>query len=77
MISQQKNIVEKGKNIFYRIKSRLEKQYSPGNYVTIEVSSGKYFVGDTPVEAINKAKKSFPHKQFFLTQVGRVAGILK
>lgn len=77
MVNQQKLIVEKGKNIFYKIKNRLEKKYQPGYFVTIEVNSGKYFVGKNPTEAINKAKKSFPRKQFFLSQVGRVAGMLK
>ncbi len=72
MINQQKLIVEKGKDIFYRIKPRLEKKYQPGYFVTIEVNSGKFFVGKNPIEAIDKAKKHFPHKQFFLTQVGKV-----
>jgi len=77
MINQQKYIIEKGKDIFYRIKSRLEKKYKPGQFVTIEVQSGKFFVGKTPIEALHKAKRVFPEKQFFLTQVGRLAGTLK
>lgn len=77
MINQQKSIIEKGKSIFYRIKPKLKKKYQPGNYVTIEVDSKKFFVGKNPIEAINKAKKQFPDKQFFLAQVGRAAGILK
>lgn len=77
MVNQQKSIIEKGKNIFYRIKPRLEKKYELGSFVTIEVNSGKFFMGKNPIEAINKAKKHFPNKQFFLAQVGRAAGILK
>lgn len=77
MTDYQKIIVEKGKNIFYKIKPRLEKQCQPKDYVTIEVTSGKFFVGKTPIEALNKAKKKFPRKQFFLAQLGRVAGVLK
>ncbi len=77
MINQQQLIIEKGKNIFYSIKNKLEKNYKPGYFVTIEVKSGKYFVGKNPTEAINKAKKNFPRRQFFLSQVGRVAGMLK
>lgn len=77
MISQQKLIVEKGKDIFYRLKPSLEKKYQPRDFITIEVNTGKFFVGKNPIEAINKAKKHFLHKQFFLAQVGRAAGILK
>lgn len=76
-MDNQKQIVEKGKYIFYRLKPQLEKKYKPGSYLTIEVGSGKFFVGKTPIEAISKAKKQFPKKQFFLAQVGKIAGILK
>lgn len=74
---QPHEIVEKGKEIYYRIKPRLEKKYPPGDFVTIEVSSGRFFVGKNSLEAMRKAQKHFPKKQFFLSQVGRVAGILK
>lgn len=73
----QKLIVEKGKDIYYRIKPRLEKKYQPGDFVTIEVGSGKFFVGKSSIEALRKAKKEFPRRQFFLAQVGKVAGALK
>lgn len=77
MNNYQNLIVEKGKDIFYRIKSRLQKKYQPGNFITIEVNSGKFFVGKNPIEAINKAKRHFPKRQFFMAQLGRAAGILK
>lgn len=77
MINQQKLTVEKGKDIFYKLKPILEKKYKPGDFVTIEVNTGKFFVGSNPIEAISKAKRRFPSKQFFLAQVGRAAGILK
>ena len=77
MITSQEMIVEKGKDIYHRIKQSLKKKYKPGNFVTIEVNSGKFFVGKSPIEAVNKAKKQFPRKQFFLAQVGKAAGILK
>lgn len=71
-----KTIVRKGEKIYYKIKPELEKEYDPSFYVTIEVDSGKYFVGKTSIEAINKAEKNFPNKIFFLAQVGRLAGRL-
>ena len=77
MIYGQKDITEKGKDLFYRLKPKLEKKYQSGHYVTIEVKSGKYFVAKNPVEAINKASKQYPNRQFYLAQLGRAAGILK
>jgi hypothetical protein len=69
-------IVKKGEKIYYKIKPELEKRYNPSYYVTIEVNTGKYFVGKTSIAAIHKAQKVFPKKQFFLAQVGRVTGLL-
>lgn len=71
-----KLIVKKGEKIYYQIKPKLEKKFDPSYYVTIEVNSGKYFVGKTSIEALHKAQKVFPKKQFFLAQVGRVTGLL-
>ncbi len=76
-MAAQKLIIEKGKDIYYKIKPQLEKKYNPGSYVTIEVNSGKFFVADNPIKAINKAKKTFPRQQFYLAQIGRAAGVLK
>lgn len=70
-------IIQKGEKIYYRLKPELEKQYQSNYYVSIEVDSGKYFVGKNPIESLHKAKKEFPRKQFFLTQVGNIAGHLK
>lgn len=67
-------IVTDGKKIYFKLKSRLEKKFNKSDYVSIETKSGKYFVGKTSVEALNKAQKEFPKKQFFLAQVGQPAG---
>ncbi len=76
MTAQQKSIIKQGEKVYGEIKSRLKKRYSPSDYVTIEPVSKKFFVGKTPAEAIDKARKNFPQKQFFMAQVGRVAGVL-
>ena len=76
-MNKQKLIIEKGKDIYYKIKPQLEKKYNPGSYVTIEVNSGKFFVANNPIQAINRAKKTFPRQQFYLAQIGRAAGVLK
>ena len=71
-----KMIVKKGEKIYFKIKPELEKKYNPSYYVTIEVDSEKYFIGKTSIDAYYKAHKVFPKKQFFLAQVGRLAGTL-
>lgn len=74
---QPQFIVEKGRGIYYKIKPKLMKKFNPGYYVTIEANSGKYFVGKTSIEAMNKARKYFPHRQFYMAQVGSATANMK
>ena len=55
--------------VYQRISKRIEKNHT-GNFVAIEIESGKYFLWQTQVEAIEKAKKHFPTKIFYLMKVG-------
>ena len=60
-----------------RLKQTLEPAYR-GKFVAIEVDSEDYFLGSTPLEAIDKGKQKYPSKVFFLARVGyRAAFLLK
>ena len=72
--SSKEIIVRKGEKIYHAIKPELEKKYKSYYYVTIEVNSGRYFVGKTAVEAMDKAEKEFPDEMFLLAQVGSLYG---
>lgn len=76
-MKSQTEIVKKGKQLFKKLEPSLKKQYKIGDYVSIDIETGKFFIGKNSVEALDKAQKVFPRKQFFLAQVGRMAGILK
>tara|TARA_Y100000310_G_C20672569_1_gene811127 strand:- start:1566 stop:1778 length:213 start_codon:yes stop_codon:yes gene_type:complete len=41
-----------------------------GKFVVIEPDSGDYFVGESEIEAYNKAHKKFPSKQFIFKRIG-------
>lgn len=62
-------LAQKGREIYEKINDKLEKK-SFGKYVAIEVESGKYFVGDTQQEALEKAKSHFPTQIFYFVRVG-------
>lgn len=70
-------IVTYGKDLYYRLKPDLEKKYSLSDYISFEVQSGDYFVGKTPVQSLQKAKRKYPDKEFFLAQIGNIAGTMK
>lgn len=57
-------ITELGRQIYYRLKPKLSKRYSPSDYAGIEVKGGDFFIGKSRVEAIKKAQKISPKKVF-------------
>lgn len=67
-------IAQKGTQVYQKISGQIEKDHL-GNFVAIEVESGKYFLGQTQIEALEKAKKSFPTKIFYLMKVGFPAAV--
>ncbi len=68
-------LAEKGIEIYnQQLKSELEKTHQ-GDYVAIEVDSGKYFIDKTDIEALMKARRQFPHKVFYLVKIGSRAVI--
>ncbi len=49
-----------------------------GKIAAIEVNSGKWFLGNTTLEAIQKAREIFSDEIFYIVRIGyKVAGILK
>ena len=70
-------IVQYGKELYYKLKPDLEKKYGLSDYISFEVQSGDYFVGKTPIQSLQKAKEKYPNKEFFLAQIGNIAGTMK
>lgn len=64
----------KGKKVYEGIKERLEENHKD-KFVAIEPDSGSYFLGSEPMKAINKGKKKYPNKIFYLVRIGRPAVI--
>ena len=67
-------IAQKGRQVYQKISKQIEKDHS-GDFVAIEVDSGEYFLGQTQIEAIEKAKESFPTKIFYLMKIGFPAAV--
>ena len=61
--------VEKGKKIYNRLKSKLERDYR-GKVVAIEIESGEYIIGDDELDAAIKAKNKFPDKIIDFIRIG-------
>ncbi|MEA3459260.1 MAG: hypothetical protein U9R11_01040 [Chloroflexota bacterium] len=59
----------KGEAIYSRIRGLLEPDHK-GEIAAIEVKSGDYFLGQTVVEAGEKAKQRYPNKIFYFVRIG-------
>lgn len=57
---------------YEQIRDQLEPQHR-GRFVMIEVESGDYFLGDTPQQALAKARGVHPDKAFCLIRIGYLA----
>jgi len=63
------DVEKKGQEIYEKIKGEVEIKYKD-KYLTIDVTSGEYFVGDTVEDALIKAKEKHPGKIFHTIKVG-------
>lgn len=65
-----KAIAERGQKIYEdRLKGKLEPLHK-GKIIAIEVETEDYFLGDSVIEAVNKAKERHPDKVFFIARIG-------
>jgi|YelNatPaOPRAMG01_1025707.scaffolds.fasta_scaffold02246_8 hypothetical protein len=71
MITQwvDESVLAKGKEIYLKIKDQLEPTHN-GKIVAIDVDSGEYFVGDTLLEANDKAREKYLNKQLYFARIG-------
>ena len=56
-------------HIMERINKDLISKYK-GKIIAIEPDSGDYFIGDSELDAYNKAIKRYPDKQFIFKRIG-------
>lgn len=55
--------------ILENINTRLMPQHL-GKIVAIEPETGKYFIGDSEIQAYKLAAKEFPHRIFIFKRIG-------
>ena len=69
-LSNPKQIAERGEQIYQeKYKSAYEAEH-PGKYVAIDILSTKAYVANTPIEALELARKDSPKGLFHLIRVG-------
>jgi len=63
-------MTKKGEEIYQR---KFKEKYEPssnGKFLVIEVESEEGFLGDTSAEALEKARKEYPQKIFYIKKIG-------
>ncbi|HEX3280937.1 MAG TPA: hypothetical protein VHR36_06860 [Pyrinomonadaceae bacterium] len=64
------SVVEQGAAVYStRLQAALEDQHS-GEFVAVDPSSARYFLGQTATAALVAARNAMPDTQFFLTRIG-------
>lgn len=63
-------LAQEGEKIYEsQLKRKLEGKHR-GKIVAIDVDSGKYFMGKTVLEAVEKGRQKYPNKLFHVIRVG-------
>lgn len=62
-------VIKKGNEIYEDKKTELEPENN-GKYITIEVNSGDYFIGDTREEAVSAARIKYPKIILYVRRIG-------
>ena len=66
-------LIQEGQSIYdTQLRVLLEPDHI-GEFVAVEPSSGRYFLGQSATAALVAARDAMPESQFFLTRVGRNA----
>ena len=64
-----RHIAREGKRLLESIQGQFGEQ-DHGKFVAIDVDSGEYFLGETAIEATEKARAKHPGKVFYLGRIG-------
>ena len=64
-----RKISQKGQQLFEALDPELREKHR-GQFIAIEVDSGDSFIGQTEMEANQKARAKHPGKVFFLGRIG-------
>jgi hypothetical protein len=65
-----KQVAERGEQIYHEKLRPILEPKEKGKFVTIEVNSGEYFLGDSLLEALQNARKKYPTRLFHTMKVG-------
>lgn len=60
---------KKSLEYYEQIKEQLKKE-TMGKFVALDYETSQYWLGETASETLEKAKKQFPEKLFYLLQIG-------
>lgn len=63
---------KKSSDYYNKVRPELELAYK-GKYAALDYQSERYWLANTPSEALASAKKDFPQKLFYVVQIGSPA----
>lgn len=61
--------IKEANELFEKINKELSPQFR-GKIVAIDADSGKYFIGDSELDAYKEAVKQYPNKKFVFKRIG-------
>ncbi|MBU1200036.1 hypothetical protein KJ953_00700 [Patescibacteria group bacterium] len=65
------DLITKGEEVYFNKREELEKT-NLGHFAVIETNTKKIFVDEDKYTAIQKAQAKYPHKLFYIVQIGNL-----
>src|SRR5664279_1268814 len=69
-------VIKKGQEIYETKKSEFESTHN-GQYITIEVNSGDYFIGNTREDAVAVARVKYPTPILYVRRIGAIEKVAR
>lgn len=69
-------VLKKGKEIYENKKAEFESA-NIGKYITIEIDSGDYFIGDTREVAVAEARVKYPRNILYVRRIGALEKVAR
>lgn len=68
------HIANKGEKIYKHISGKFPLG-TEGRFAAIDVESEEYYVGDTLLDAVMRAKRAYPDRKFHIVRIGHKAAV--
>ncbi|MBI2341710.1 MAG: hypothetical protein HYY43_04715 [Deltaproteobacteria bacterium] len=74
MKQQMNRLAHQGEKIYKQILNKLLLE-AKGKFAAIDIQSSEYFIGNSLLETVTRAKEKYPDRKFHIVRIGHRAAV--